>query len=75
MHEGERKADDFIAMARKMEEGVFVLATHSWHICETYSKGILEESEITKNIAMLKGILETLMDDGFEFRTMSEILQ
>ena len=74
MHEGERKADDFIDMARKTEEGVFVLATHSWHICETYSKGILDDSEVSENISMLRGILETLMDDGFEVCTMSEVI-
>ena len=74
MHEGERKADDFIDMANKVEEGVFVLATHSWHICETYSKGILSDTEVSENIGLLEEILGALMDDGFEVRTMSEIL-
>ena len=71
MHEGERGPDDFIALARQMEQGIFVLATHSWHICETYSKGILDDAEVRKNIEDLRRILETLMDDGFSVRTMS----
>ena len=72
MHEGQRGPDDFIDMARQMEDGIFVLATHSWHICETYSKGILDDKDVEKNIGDLRRILETLMDDGYTVRTMSE---
>ncbi len=72
MHEGERKAEDFIDLARNVKDGIFVLATHSWHICETYSKGILDEVETTRNIDSVRTILETLMDDGFDVRTMSD---
>ena len=72
MHEGERKAEDFIDLARDVKDGIFVLATHSWHICETYSKGVLDDKETDRNIEMIRTILETLMDDGFEVRTMSD---
>ena len=72
MHEGERKADDYIGLARQVEEGIFVLATHSWHICETYGKGVLDADGMRKNIDSVRQILETLQDDGFRICTMSE---
>ena len=70
MHEGKRPKEDFIRMADVLEDGTFVLATHSWHICET-EKGILDPEDVRKNIEDIQWILETLLDDGFEMRTMS----
>ena len=72
MHEGERGPQDFIDLARQTQEGIFVLATHSWHICETYGKGKLGDTDARKNIDSIRKILETLEDDGFSVRTMSE---
>ena len=72
MHEGERGPEDFIALADKMENGTFVLATHSWHICETYSKGTLGDDDVKRNVDGIRTILETLMDRGFNIRAMSE---
>ena len=72
MHEGEREAQDYIDLARQVENGVFVLATHSWHICETYSSGVLDDASVEKEVGRIRTIIETLMDDGFTVRTMSE---
>ena len=72
MHEGERKPEDFIAMADGLENGIFVLTTHSWHICETYSKGKSDDPSVKKNIDDIRTILEVLMDRGFRVGTMSE---
>jgi peptidoglycan/xylan/chitin deacetylase (PgdA/CDA1 family) len=72
MHEGERGPEDFIGLARQVEEGIFVLATHSWHICETYGKGKLDADGMRRNIDSVRHILETLEDDGFNIRTMSD---
>ena len=72
MHEGEREGQDFIDLAKQVEEGIFVLATHSWHICETYSSGVLNDKRVEENIGDIRTILEALMDDGYEMRTMSD---
>ena len=74
MHEGERGPEDFIRLARQMQDGVFVLATHSWHICETYTGGVLDDKAAEENLRKVSSILETLQDDGFRLCTMSEIL-
>ena len=71
MHEGTRTKDDFIRMAEGMEDGVFVLATHSWHVCEN-QKGMLDDDGVKKNIDDIRCILETLMDDGFDIIPMSD---
>jgi len=70
MHEGTRDKEDFVRMAQRIDDGVLVLATHSWHICET-TEGILDQCDVMKNMEDIQWILETLLDDGFEARTMS----
>ena len=72
MHEGERDAQDFIDLARQVESGTFVLATHSWHICETYFGGVLSDAAADREISKIRTIIETLMDDGFRVCTMSD---
>jgi peptidoglycan/xylan/chitin deacetylase (PgdA/CDA1 family) len=64
MHEGTRGPNDFIELANKMEEGVFVLATHSWHIAESREKGVMNKAEREKNLANVKQIITTLLDNG-----------
>ena len=72
MHEGEREGQEFIDLAKQVEVGRVVLATHSWHICETYSSGVLNDKRVEENIGDIRTILEALMDDGYEMRTMSD---
>lgn len=73
MHEGVRSPADFIGMARQMEDGVFTIATHTWHIVESRKNGRMDSTAVSKNLNNVREILETLMDDGFEIRTMADI--
>lgn len=72
MHEGSRKPEDFISLAKKMENGTFVLATHSWHICESRKNGMMSDDAVKENLANVRQIIEALMDDGFTVSTMAE---
>ncbi len=72
MHEGQRKKEDYVQMAKSIENGVLVLSTHSWHVCET-QKGLLSDEEIDETVSDIRWILETLIDDGFEPMSMSEV--
>lgn len=72
MHECARSADEFIRLAENTEEGVFVLATHSWHVVESRDRGIMDEAESERNIADIRRILETLQDDGFSVQTIEQ---
>ncbi len=51
------------------------MATHSWHICETYSGGVLDDAAVEDNLSKIRTIIETLMDDGFEVKTMSDSIR
>ena len=73
MHEGNRPPSDFIAMGKQVKEGVFVLATHSWHIVEGRNKGIMDDDAVRKNINNVRTVLEGLMDDGYTSKTMSDV--
>lgn len=75
MHEGTRGPEDFIKLARSVEDGVFVLATHCWHICETYSGGKSDDDRIAKGLSDIRTIVETLQDDGFAFSTMNGLIE
>lgn len=74
MHEGARSPDDFIDFARTMDDGVFVLSTHTWHIVESRNNGPMDDEQIRVNIANVRRILETLQDDGFEICSISDML-
>lgn len=66
MHEGKRKPEDYIEMADTMEDGIFVIATHSWHIVESRSDGKMDVNEIKKNAENVRTILTALLDKGFK---------
>lgn len=73
MHEGDRSPADFIEMGKQVKDGVFVLATHSWHIIESRNRGIMDSDAVGRNLDNVRQILEGLMDDGFVIRTMSYV--
>lgn len=73
MHEGNRSSSDFIAMGKQLKEGVFVLATHSWHIVEGREKGIMDDDAVKRNISNVRAVLEGLMDEGYILKTMSDV--
>jgi hypothetical protein len=74
MHEGKRGYDDFVNMITDAGEGTFVLATHSWHITESLSKGKLSSEEAKKNIADVKKITAALLDGGSKAVTMNGMI-
>jgi peptidoglycan/xylan/chitin deacetylase (PgdA/CDA1 family) len=66
MHEGKRTYDGYIEMAETLKDGVFVIATHSWHIVESRSDGLMDNDRRKRNIDNVKKILTELMDSGFK---------
>jgi peptidoglycan/xylan/chitin deacetylase (PgdA/CDA1 family) len=73
MHEGRRVPEDYIGMAERMRSGVLVLATHSWHMVETYGKGMLSKDEIKYNLDALCQVLDGAKTQGWEFLKLEEI--
>jgi len=74
MHEGTRTPQDYIELAREMDDGVFVLATHTWHMAETMANGTMGAAEAETNKDNVRKIIETLLDDGFAFSAMGSLV-
>jgi peptidoglycan/xylan/chitin deacetylase (PgdA/CDA1 family) len=72
MHEGKRGPDDYIRMASSVESGILNIATHTWHIVESRSEGMMDPSRLKKNIGDLRRILERAEDIGFEVLTIPD---
>jgi len=75
MHEGRRSPDDYLKIMERMRSGLFVLATHSWHIVETFNKGRLGTEDIKSAVENVKSILEGAKDMGIEFITIGNYLK
>jgi peptidoglycan/xylan/chitin deacetylase (PgdA/CDA1 family) len=73
MHEAKRRPEDYIRMASAMEEGAFVLATHTWHIVESREKGMMSRAEIENNLGNVRKVLEGIADVGIGPMTISEV--
>jgi len=66
MHELQREPEDYVAFASQMDEGTFVIATHTWHMVETRARGPMAPSEVERNRRNVESILGHLLDQGFE---------
>ena len=73
MHEGVRGPDDYVRMANTIEDGVLVIATHSWHITESISGGIMSPAQKVKNISSVKNILTGILDNGLKTVRMIDL--
>jgi peptidoglycan/xylan/chitin deacetylase (PgdA/CDA1 family) len=73
MHELKRPPADYVELASQMEEGAFVLATHTWHIVESRESGMMTNDGIKKNIGNVRKVLEGVMDDGIRPMTMTDV--
>jgi hypothetical protein len=73
MHEAKRGPEDYLRLASAMDEGVFVVATHTWHMAESREMGMMSEAEIKNNAGNVRKVLEELIDSGMTPLTMAEI--
>ena len=74
MHESKRRPEDYVEMAAAMKEGVFVIATHTWHVVESREKGIMSEAGIKTNIGNIRSVLDGIADAGMRCRTMASVI-
>ncbi len=74
MHEGRRKPDDYLRLASAHEDGLLVLADHSWHVVESLG-GERGEERAEREVGKVKYVLKEMMARGIEFVTVSEHLR
>ncbi len=72
-HEGERTVEDYVCLGKGLEEGVLVIATHSWHLMETVSRGALSQEDVANGIECLRRTLIEL-DDEIGFETLGRLV-
>jgi len=73
MHESKRGPEDYLRLASVMDEGAFVLATHTWHMVESRERGSMAGEEIKRNIDNVRNVLLGMMDMGLRPLTMTDI--
>ena len=66
MHEGKRSADDFVTLGESVKDGACIIATHTWHMVESRSGGLMSQEEISANYDATRKVLASLIDSGFE---------
>jgi len=65
MHETKREPRDYLELSSCVNEGIFVIATHSWHIVESRSAGLMSSERIEKNVENVRKVIESIIDNGF----------
>jgi len=73
MHEGGRSPEEYIEMASEMKDGIFVIATHTWHMTESRKDGIMDEKGAARNTENVRRIIEAMISEGYVFRTMDSV--
>lgn len=71
MHEGKRAVADYLHLLDQYDDGVLVLATHSWHVVETYQCALGPEDSRSK-VRQVEEVIQGAMARGIEFKTLEE---
>jgi peptidoglycan/xylan/chitin deacetylase (PgdA/CDA1 family) len=74
MHEGKRVAKDYVDLASSLRSGCLVLATHSWHLAETFEWGTLNSKQSASEIEKTRTVLAGILEQGIKFRTIEDYL-
>ncbi len=72
MHENVRPPEHYVTMFEQFREGLFVLADHSWHVQESYSRGMLSDPDSELELTKLRKVLEGALDSGVEFTRIDD---
>ena len=73
MHEGKRDPLDYAGIVPHVpENGVFVLADHTWHLVESRKNGVMNADEVASNVERTREALQAVLDTGCEAVTVSQ---
>ncbi len=71
MHEFRRSPQHYVEMASSIQGGIFNLATHTWHIVESRSSGIMDAETRKTNCDNFREVIEDILKSGFEPMTIT----
>jgi peptidoglycan-N-acetylglucosamine deacetylase len=74
MHEGKRTADDYVHLMGQFDDGLLVIATHTWHMIENYCSGPYSKEEAARHEHCLQEILSKGLDMGIDMVRIDDFL-
>jgi peptidoglycan-N-acetylglucosamine deacetylase len=74
LHEGRRQIGDYAHLMSHHDEGLMVLADHSWHVAESLS-GERGGDRVGREIVKVREVLQAAIDTGIEFMTVDAYLR
>lgn len=75
MHEGKRRTEDYLQLLDQFREGLFVMATHSWHMVENFQSGHIGPEGERVQREQLISLLSGALDRGVEFARIDDHLK
>jgi peptidoglycan/xylan/chitin deacetylase (PgdA/CDA1 family) len=74
-HEGKRPISDYLDLVDGFQDGLLVIATHSWHPVESYCSGLRTRDDMDQGIADLRTLLEHIEGSGCELVSIADHLR
>lgn len=74
-HEGKRPIADYLDLVDGFQDGLLVIATHSWHPVESYCSGLRTDEDVEQGMADLRTLLEHIERSGCELVSIAEHLR
>jgi len=74
-HEGKRPISDYRDLIDGFQEGLLVIATHSWHPVESYCSGLRTQEEAERGISDLRELLEHIEGSGCQLVSIADHLR
>ncbi|MCX6650510.1 MAG: polysaccharide deacetylase family protein [Methanomassiliicoccales archaeon] len=74
-HEGKRPIEDYLELLNEFEDGLLVVATHSWHPLESYCAGIRTKEEADRGLEGLRRLIEHAQGSGAHFVRLADYLR
>jgi peptidoglycan/xylan/chitin deacetylase (PgdA/CDA1 family) len=74
-HEGKRPIADYLDLFDGFQDGLLVIATHSWHPVESYCSGLRTKEDVNREISELRTLLEHIERSGGELVRIADHLR
>lgn len=74
-HEGKRPISDYNELVDGFQDGLLVIATHSWHPVESFCSGLRTPEDADRGIAELRKLLEHVESSGCELVGIADHLR
>ncbi len=74
-HEGKRQISDYLDLVDGFQDGLLVIATHSWHPVESYCSGLRTKEDANREMADLRTLLEHIERSGGELVSIADHLR